>query len=168
MWGFISVLGCCVANDNILNMLRLPSAIKNYKLLFIQPWPTSGKVLQFVLHLRLLLIIHRHLFDDSDDSPGFLHAIPGNWSPGGGGRGTVWKSEGGGGCRSCFWRPPPWLIGLPPVGGRSTQQWSGERNISACPVFSRQGAVRPLGELSLLVLWEGLGHSVTVTPYKVS
>ena len=38
---------------------------------------------------------------------------------------------------------------------------------SACIVFCRQGAVRPLGELRVLVLWEGLGHSVTVTPYKV-
>ena len=78
MWGFISVLGCRVANDNILNNLRLPSAIKNYQLLFIQPWPMSGKVLQFI---RLLLIIHRHLVDDSDASLGVLHAIPGIWRP---------------------------------------------------------------------------------------
>ena len=47
--------------------------------------------------LLLLLIIHRHLVDDSDDSLGLgvLHGILGFWCPGAGGRGTVWKSEGG-------------------------------------------------------------------------
>ena len=37
------------------------------------------------------------LVDNSDNtnSLGILHAIPGIWCPGGGGRGTVWKSEGG-------------------------------------------------------------------------
>ena len=85
------------------------------------------------------------------------------------GRGTVWKSEGEWGDEgrrgvggiyfilyiSGFW-PPPWLTELPLVGGRSTQLWSGERKTSACTVFCRQGADRPLGELSMLVLWEGL------------
>ena len=49
--------------------------------------------------LLLLLIIHRHLVDDCDDSLGVLHAVPDICCPGGGGwgRGTVWKSEGGGG-----------------------------------------------------------------------
>ena len=40
---------------------------------------------------------------------------------------------------------------------RATQQWSGERKISACIEFCRQEADRPLGELSVFVLWEGLG-----------
>ena len=84
MWGFISVHGCRVANDNILNNFRLPSAIQNYQLPFIQPWPMSGKVLQFI---RLLLIIHRHLVDDSDDGLGVLHA------------GNSWQLESRGGGR---------------------------------------------------------------------
>ena len=41
--------------------------------------------------LLLLLIIHRRLVDDSDDSLAVLHAMPGIW---GWGEGTVWTSEG--------------------------------------------------------------------------
>ena len=163
MWGFISVLGCRVANDNILNNFRLPSAIQNYQLPFIQPWPMSGKVLQFI---RLLLIIHRHLVDDSDDGLGVLHA--GNswqlesWGWRGGEQyenlklghgvreGEGGSGEGGRGFRSCIWRPPPRLIGQPPVGGRSTQQWSGERKIQVLPVLCSAGRE----QLGLLVSWE--------------
>ena len=112
--------------------------------------------------LLLLLIIHRLLVDDSDDSLGVLHAIPGIWCPGVGGGKQYGSLKVGGGMRegeevggiffyiSGFW-PPPWLTELPLMGGRSTQQWSGERKTSACTLFCR-----PFGELSVLVLWEGL------------
>ena len=42
------------------------------------------------IQVLLLLIIHCHLVDNSDDydSLGVLHAIPGIWCPGGGGEGN--------------------------------------------------------------------------------
>ena len=162
MWGFISVLGCRVANDNILNNFRLPSAIKNYKLLFIQPWPMSGS-----------LTVHSSSVDHPPSScwrfwwwsrgsacRQFLATgVPGvgggeqyeNLKLGHGVReGEGGSGEGGRGFRSCIWRPPPRLIGQPPVGGRSTQQWSGERKIQVLPVLCSAGRE----QLDLLVSWE--------------
>ena len=50
--------------------------------------------------LLLLLIIHRHLVDDCDDSLGVLHAaVPDIWRPGGGGREQYGSLKVGGGMR---------------------------------------------------------------------
>ena len=49
--------------------------------------------------LLLLLIIHRLHVDDSDDSLGILHAVPGIWCPGVGGGEQYESLKVGGGMR---------------------------------------------------------------------
>jgi hypothetical protein len=62
--------------------------------------------------------------------------------------------EGGGRSwfRSGFWRPPPCLRTLPQRGGRSTRPLFRGRT-SACRVFCRLAAGRPLHEKTLLILF---------------